>query len=201
MSPADLQRVAAAVRAAEAGTSAELVCVMARASSNYEFFPLVWAALLALAAPWFMIEFTLWSVERIFVVQLVLFIAILLILSISPLRMALVPQGLKRQRAHRAAAEQFLLRGLSRKRDRTGVLIFVSQAEHYARIIADEGVARKIEPKQWQAAIDILVEHARDDRMADGFVGAIELCGKLLAENFPPSPQAVNELSDRFYVM
>ncbi|UDL94448.1 hypothetical protein LGH83_18410 [Lichenihabitans sp. PAMC28606] len=201
MDTADHQMIADAVRAAEAGTSAELVCVMARTSSNYEFFPLVWAALLALAAPWFMIEFTLWSIERVFVVQLVLFAVLLLALSVPAIRMMLVPRALMRKRAHRAAAEQFLLRGLTRKRDRTGVLIFVSEAERYARIIADDGVAKRIDPKEWRAPVEVLVRHARADRIADGYVEAVALCGRLLADQFPPSSDPANELSDSFYVI
>ena len=201
MQPIEEDRIAAAVRAAEAGTSAELVCVMARTSSNYEFFPLVWAALAALAAPWFAIVFTLWSVERIFLLQLALFVAVLLLLSVPAIRMALVPRALKRKRAHRAAAEQFLLRGLSRKKDRTGVLIFVSQAERYARVIADAGVADMVDPKRWREAVDLLVGEAGAGRVTDGFVGAVRLCGQVLAEHFPPSPEPVNELSDRFFVI
>ena len=115
--------------------------------------------------------------------------------------MALVPRAIKRKRAHRAAAEQFLLRGLSRKVDRTGVLIFVSQAERYARVIADEGVASRVEGKRWQEAIDALLVHARQDRIADGFVAAVELCGRVLAEALPPDAPPRNELSDRFTVI
>jgi hypothetical protein len=35
-------------------------------------------------------------------------------------------------------------------------VIFVSLAEHYARIIADEGIARKVHQPEWQAAIEAL---------------------------------------------
>jgi len=35
-------------------------------------------------------------------------------------------------------------------------VIFVSLAEHYAPIIADEGIARKVHHSEWQAAIDAL---------------------------------------------
>ena len=43
------------------------------------------------------------------------------------------------------------VRGLARKKDRNGVLIFVSLAERYARIIADEGIAARVPQSQWQA--------------------------------------------------
>lgn len=201
LQPIDEDRIAAAVRAAEAGTRAELVCVMARTSSNYEFFPLVWAALAALATPWIAIDLTLWSVERVFVVQLVVFIVVLAVLSLPAIRMRLVPRLIKRRRAHRAAAEQFLLRGLMRTRERTGVLIFVSQAERYARVIVDEGVSSRIEEHRWTEAITVLVDHAREGRMTEGYVAAVALCGRILAEHLPAGPDPSNELSDRFFMI
>lgn len=197
----DEERIAAAVHAAEVGTRAELVCVMARTSSNYEFFPLVWAALAALSAPWIVIELTLWSVQRVFVVQLAVFVVLLAILSVPMVRMRLVPRAIKRRRAHRAAAEQFLLRGLMRTRERTGVLIFVSLAERYARVIVDEGVSSRIEESRWTEAIAVLVDHARDGRMTEGYVAAVGLCGRLLAEHLPAGSDPSNELSDRFFMI
>lgn len=201
MQPVDEARIADAVRAAERGTRAELVCVMARTSSNYEFFPLVWAALAALATPWIAIDLTLWSVERVFLVQLLVFVVVLAILSVPPLRMRLVPRTIKRRRAHRAAAEQFLLRGLMRTRERTGVLIFVSLAERYARVIVDDGVSSRIAESRWTEAIAVLLAHAREGRMTEGYVAAVGLCGRLLAEHLPAGPDPSNELSDRFFLI
>src|SRR5450631_2496342 len=51
--PADDQhRVSAAIKAAEATTSGEIVCVLARASSSYMTYASAWSALIALIAPW-----------------------------------------------------------------------------------------------------------------------------------------------------
>jgi hypothetical protein len=44
-------------------------------------------------------------------------------------------------------------------KNRCGILIFVSLAEHYARIIADEGIVLKVPNSEWQAAIDALISH------------------------------------------
>ena len=199
--PLNEDRIVAAVRAAERGTTAELVCVLARTSSAYEFYPLVWAALLALATPWPLIQLTLWSVHAIFGAQLAVFLVALAGLSLPALRMRLVPPAIRRKRAHRAATEQFILRGLHRKSDRTGVLVFVSEAERYARIIADEGVALHVDPARWEAAVAQLLDHARAGRLTEGYVAAVTLCGAILAEHLPPKPHAVNELSDHFYVV
>jgi len=196
----DHEMISAAIHAAETRTSGQIVCVLAHASSDYAHVPVLWASLLALIAPWPMIYFTPWSVQRIYLIQLAVFVAASFILSYAPLRFALVPRAVRRARAHRAALEQFVIRRIAHTRNRTGVLIFVSLAERYARIIADEGIAQKVPASEWQAAIDVLVSHMRDGRIAQGFAGAIERCGAVLAAH-APSDGSPNELPDRLYVM
>jgi putative membrane protein len=97
--------------------------------------------------------------------------------------------------------EQFLSRGIARTKDRCGILIFVSLAERYARVVADEGIAAKVPQGRWQAAVDALIPHTRDGRIADGFIAAIELCGNELATHFPRNSASGNELPDRIYVI
>src|SRR5262249_51460158 len=125
---------------------------------------------MALIAPWPLIYFTQLSVERIFLLQIGVFILAAMILSWSPLRIALVPRAVRRARAHRAAIEQFFLRGLANTRHRCGVLIFASMAEHYARIVADQGIASKVGQADWQAAVDALIGEMRNGKVAPGFV-------------------------------
>ena len=196
----DRVAIAAAIRAAEQHTCGQIVCVLARSSSDYSAVPIQWAAVLALIVPWPLIYFTQLTVQRIFLAQIVVFIVAALILSWSPLRMALVPRAVRRARAHRGAIEQFFLRGLANTRHRCGVLIFVSMAEHYARIVADRGIATKVVQSEWQDAIDALTGHMRDGRIAAGFIAAIERCGAVLAAHAPPDG-APDELPDRIFVL
>jgi putative membrane protein len=116
-------------------------------------------------------------------------------------RVRLMPRRAQRAMAHRNAMEQFAQRGVSRTADRTGILIFVSLAERYARIIADEGIAARVPQAHWQGAIDALVAHMRDGRIADGFVIAIERCGEQLAAHFPRGTADRNELANRIYLI
>jgi putative membrane protein len=196
----DYDAVADAIREAEKRTCGQIVCVLAHASSAYAHIPILWSTLAALLTPWPLIYFTPWSVERIFMVQLIVFLIAAVVFSWSRLRIVLVPRAVQRARAHRAALEQFVLRGISHTRNRCGVLIFVSLAEHYARIIADEGVAQKVHASEWQSAIDTLTMHIHDGRIAAGFVAAIERCGAVLAQHAPPDGSA-NVLPDRLYVI
>ena len=194
------EAVSAAIRAAELKSSGQIVCVLARASSAYAHIPLLWASALALITPWPLIDFTPWSVQRIFLAQLVVFLVAALLFSWMRLRLLLVPRAVQRARAHRAAVEQFVVRRVAHTRNRCGILIFVSLAEHYARIIADEGIAQKVPGAEWQTAIDALVGHMRSGDIAAGFTAAVERCSAVLAAHAPPDGSS-NELPDRLYVI
>lgn len=194
------EAISAAIREAERHTCGQIVCVLARSSSAYAYVPILWASALALITPWPLIDFTPWSVERIFLVQLVVFLVAAVVLSWMPLRFLLVPRAARRARAHRAALEQFVLRRVAHTKNRSGVLIFVSLAEHYARIIADDSIAEKVPNAEWQAAIDAMIGHMRAGEIAAGFTAAIRRCGVVLAAHAPPDGSA-NELPDRLYVM
>jgi putative membrane protein len=194
------EAVSAAIREAEQHTSGQIVCVLARSASAYAHIPILWASALALIAPWPLIDFTPWSVQRIFLVQLVVFLVAALVFSWMPLRLLLVPRATQRARAHRAAVEQFVVRRVAHTKNRTGVLIFVSLAEHYARIVADEGIAQKVPSSEWQAAIDALLSHMRSGQIAAGFIAAVERCAAVLAAQAPPDGSD-NELPDRLYVV
>jgi putative membrane protein len=196
----DHEAVSAAIHAAEQRTCGQIVCVLAHSSSAYAHVPVLRSSVLDLMTPLPLNNITQWSVQRIFLFQLVIFIIASLVFSWMPLRLMLVPRTVQRARAHRAALEQFLVRGVSRTRNRNGLLIFVSLAERYARIIADEGIAHKVSGLEWQAAIDALTAHMRDGHIATGFIAAIERCGVVLAAHAPPDDSA-KELPDRLYVM
>jgi putative membrane protein len=80
------------------------------------------------------------------------------------------------------------------------VLIFASMAEHYARIVADQGIASKVAQSDWQDAVDALTRHMRDGQIAEGFIAAIEGCGAVLAAHAPPVDPP-DELPDRIFVL
>ena len=110
--------------------------------------------------------------------------------SIEPLATRL-PEG------NVQAMQQFFAHGLHRTESRTGVLIFAAVAERYAEIVADAGIDSKVTPQVWAAAIDALIEGIKQGRPADGFVAAIERCGRVLAEHFPPGALKRDELPNR----
>ena len=227
LTPADLSAIEAAVREAETRTTGEIYCVVSEESSDYGETPLAYAAGVALLAPAILLVagvhvsipdfFATWSAAQVgeaieqsvrsaligtIVLQGVLFVATALIAAIPPVRRALTPRGLKRDRVRRRAAEQFLAKNLHLTRERTGVLIFVSLGERMAELIADDGIASQVGPKVWDQAMAALTEGLKRGQPAAGFAAAIGLCADVLAERFPPREgDNPNELPDAVVVL
>jgi putative membrane protein len=201
ISDEDRHRISKAIRAAEAKTSGEIVCVLAQTSSDAIALPILIAAVAAFALPWLLVAFTAMTVYRILSLQVIVFLVLMVLLCLPRVRVALMPRRARRAVAHRVAREQFITRGIARTKDRSGILIFVSLAERYARIIADEGIAARVRQSQWQTAVDALIAHMRDGHIADGFITAIDLCGAELAKHFPRTAADREELPDRIYVI
>src|SRR3954466_4652218 len=112
VSETDQRRIADAIAEAERTTSGEIVAMIAPESSSYLHVPFLWAALVALAVPWPFVFWTWWPIQHIYLVQLAVFAALVVILMPPPLRPALVPQSVKHARAHRRAVEHFLAQNL-----------------------------------------------------------------------------------------
>ena len=202
ISAQDRERISAAIRAAEAKTSGEIVCVLAQTSSDATALPIFIAAVAALALPWLLVAFTAMPVHRILSLQVVVFVvAVGDALPAARAGRADAAAGAPRRRASRRHGAVHDRAASRAKQDRTGILIFVSLAERYARIIADEGIAARVPQSQWQAAVDALIAHMRDGRIADGFVAAIDPCGNELARHFPRTEASRDELPDRIHLI
>jgi putative membrane protein len=197
ISRAEKERISATIAKVEKKTSGEIFCVIARQCGDYRTVPLIWAAALALLLPLPMILFSPAPARWIYLGQLALFVIASLVLSIPSIRFYVVPRRLMHGQAHAEAMRQFCAQGLHKTEGRTGVLIFASEAEHYAEIIADAGINVKVTPVVWDDAVRVLIDGIGKGRAADGFIAAIDRCGVVLAQHFPPGALNPNELPNR----
>ena len=175
LSSADRERVAAAIRAAEASTAGEIVVVVARQASDYRSVPLLYGAARragrALAAD---LALGAFGASRIFIVQLAVALVLTSRSAWAGRRLALVPRfDQARPRPRGGGAGVPRRAGLTRTRGRTGVLIFVALAERYAEIVADAGIADRVDRRLWRDTIEELVEAIRESRAADGLIAAV----------------------------
>ncbi len=198
------QQIRAAIEKAESRTAGEFVTVIARKSDEYRFIPLLWASSFALALPALFIPVAAYfyphltfSLDVLYLGQVGVFLLLALLFQNEKLRMALVPAQVKKERASKLAHMMFLKEGIHRTRDRTGVLLFVSFAERYVEIIADAEINNKVEAGYWQQVVDGFLEKVKQNRVAGGFIGAIEGCCEPLTVYFPVKDDDTNELTDR----
>ena len=196
LTSAERQALRAAVEAAEQRTAAEFVTVLARESDDY-FFPSTLAAagltfLLSGVAALFVRDAVM-----LFAGQSAVFILLALLFRLPALRARFVPLALRRRRAQRRAHLLFLELGLHRTKGRTGVMLFVSLAERYVEIIADEGAQRHLGSNEaWERIVDDFVAAVKAGRIAEGMTGAVEACAAILATHLPRAPDDENVLPD-----
>ena len=195
--PEALERVAAAVARAEAGTAGEIVVMLCARSGLYRSIPLAAALAAVLVAPWPLIALTAWSAAAIALVQAALAALVLALGLHEGARLAVLPRGLRRARVRAAAARAFRLRGLDRTRGRTGLLLYLALAERHAEIVADTGVLARIPAGAWEAILgDLAVALGRGEAEA-GLVAAVERIGERLATALPAGPADADELPNR----
>jgi putative membrane protein len=193
--------IEAAFGAAQQRTRAPIVCVLARASGHYELAALGWSGIIGLITPWPLMVFTQLSAQRIFLAQIAVCFVATAILSLTPLRLKLTPLRVRRANAHRAALAEFAVRGLDHAGERSGVLIYVSLAERYARVVAAEAAAQAIAQSQWQGLVDALTTDLRDRGSAEALTKAAGRCADLLAPDFPPQSDAPPQHRQHFHVV
>ena len=195
LTAADKVMVSDAIKQAEQQTTGELVTVITQASDDYWFIPTLWAALIALVVPAIIILLDPWrDTTTVFTFQVAAFMGLALLFRIPLLKYALVPKSIKHLRATRVAREQFFLQGLQNTEGRTGILLFVSAAEHYVEIIADKGINDVVPVGTWDKIVSDFVTRVKARQYTQGFIAAIEGCGGILAEHFPAQMDNVNEL-------
>jgi putative membrane protein len=216
LSEQDHALVSAAVTAAETTTDGEIVTIVTGRSDAYHDVGLHWAVLAMLlaitavaVAPDFYIGLLdrlagwqhQWTTRELLTILLVFvtlkFLGVRLILAWMPLRMALTPRATKTRRVRRRAIELFKASAEKRTASRTGVLLYLSLAEHQAEIVADEAIHARVTPETWGAAMAALVDAVRAGRPGDGMAAAVAQIGMVLAEHFPRTGTDPNELPDR----
>lgn len=191
------EKIRFAIAEAESRTSGELVTVIARSSDSYLYIPTLWAALLALSIPGFNFVFSEpMNPILTYQIQVLVFLLATLLFQIDAIKMRLIPKNVKHYRASLKAREQFLAQELHTTQDRTGIMIFVSVAEHYVEIIADKGINDKIDGDLWQQTIDEFVQLVKEGRTQEGFLSAVNHCREQLWKHFPAEPGNANELPD-----
>lgn len=210
-------KVSAAVSKAEETTDGEIVTIVAKSSDDYRETPFIWAFafnflfLSSLAifpdgyvalVDWL---FNSWGqgfhisgyMGLMFLANIILFFIIYTIISRDSMRYRFTPGYIKAARAHAKATSLFKVAAEHRTKGRTGVLIFLSLAEHRAEILADKAITEKAGAESWGEALAAMLPHVKRGDIATGMCEAVTLTGEQLSTYFPKTDNNPNELPDR----
>ncbi len=193
----DKGRVQAAIAAAEKDTSAEIVTAVTDVSENYAAYPALWAAVAAFLAVGGIA--LLWPDSHVrfaFAAGGSLGLLTWLLLSLTPLGLALVPAAAKTRAARGLAHVEFAERVAGRTAKANGILIFVALNERHVEIVPDAGFATKVGDGAWDTVVAAMTAAMREGRVTDGIVAGIEACARIAAQVFPFDAGDRNEIAD-----
>ena len=76
------------------------------------------------------------------------------------------------------------------------VLILIVEKDQQLLIYADEGIHSKVGTAQWEAVRDVMLDHFKQGKYAEGLSTGILLLADCLAEHFPATRDQYNRLSN-----
>jgi len=202
----DLDRIKAAVKEAEDKISGEVVPVFVEKSGYYNianyrgafagaslaFFVII--ILDRYASP----EFAVYDPMLIFLYVLLAGIAGAAITHfLDPVKRMLLNQAHLDQATKKRAENAFLEEEVFATRHRTGIMIFVSFFEREVIVMADRGISKVVEQKEWDKMVNDIILNIRNGKVTEGLEAAIKRCGQVLLEKgFLKTTDDVNELRD-----
>ena len=96
----------------------------------------------------------------------------------------------------KAAGKAFSRMGMTRTRERNGVLFFVVPSRRRFVVLGDRGIHEKVGQEFWNRIAAAVSEKFREGDFTDGLVQGIDEVGRQLSTHFPHVSTDKNELSD-----
>jgi len=198
LSETERKGVETAIAAAETGTTAEFVAVVASRADRYHVVSLTGGLFAAFAAAVIVLLIEPWaSLLLSLAAQCVAFAVVYAALELTQLSVRLAPRKARELKARRLAHLLFMERGLASLPEHNGVLLLVALAEHQVEIVADHGIDRLAGSAEWQKITASFSATARQGAVAKALETAIRDLGALLARHFPAGADNRNHLPDR----
>ncbi len=194
--PEEQQRIEAAVNAAEALTSGEIVPMVIDSSYEYPRAELIGGGTLALGIglliSWWFGGDSIWWFFPAFVIA---FVLIYLSIRTCPFlkRKMIHPNEMSVETKEKAIVS-FMEQGLHETRDKTGILILISLFERRVVVLADSGINAKVPEHTWDEIVETILKGIKQGQACDALCQAIGRCGELLSERFPRKEDDTDEL-------
>ena len=201
----DLDRIKAAVKQAEENISGEIVPVFVERSGYYTIAN--YRGAMITSALLFIVVIAMDRYASSPDVYDPLFIFLWVVLgglvgaiaanSIVPLKRLLLSQTHMDQATRKRAENAFLVEEVFNTRHRTGIMIFVSFFEREVIVMADRGISKVVDQKEWDKIVRTIIEKIRVGKVTEGIESSILRCGEILLEKgFVKTHDDINELRD-----
>jgi putative membrane protein len=196
----DFLKVSKAIADAEKKTSAELVSMIVHQSTSLQLVRFIQALLLSIMSYIFLSLFLFdlpasWRFALEAAATSLIFFGCYTFCPVPGWFLRLVVSDEDQDFLVNARAElEFYRSSIHTTAGATGVLIFVSLAEHRVVVLADKAVSDKLPPTTWDEVVSIIISGIKSQTLANGLAQAVDRCGQLLAETFPINSHDHNEL-------
>ena len=214
----DFDDIKESVAKAEEKTTGEIALAVTAESAHYSYWELLASNIFAAIVLIVLLSFSdkihdiyrvlywqnepVWILPAFFVISCFAAIVIAFYLANIPaIDRLIVPKRIQSQCVTHRAFRYFTESGVYDTAEHSGILIFVSYMEHQVRIVADSGINKKISHEMWNLIADEISENLKNGKTKEAFLIAVEKCGQLLAENFPPHQENPNELTDGLVIL
>lgn len=201
----DLERIKAAVHQAESKISGEIVPVFVEKSGFYSVANYRAAVVAGSLVFLFVIFFDRYMPALAIYDPLLIFLLIVMFGLVGALisnyvdlvKRIFIPQQHLDRATRQRAETAFLQEEVFNTRHRTGIMIFISFFEREVMVIADRGISKVVEQKEWDKMVQGIIQNIRMGKVVDGIEAAILRCGEILLEKgFLKTADDVNELKD-----
>jgi putative membrane protein len=207
-SEADLQRIKNAVKEAEDKISGEIVPVIVERSGAYTTATYKGSVIMGLFSFVVMILLDRYLIDAsntlyydpVFIFFIVVVSGVvggLLVNASEQIRRFLIGQKQMDECTRQKAETAFLEEEVFNTRHRTGIMLFISFFEHEVIVMADRGISKVVDQKEWDKMVSDLVHHIRNGKVVEGIETSLKRCGEILLEKgFHKTSDDVNELRD-----
>jgi len=201
----DMARIKAAVFEAESKISGEIVPVFVESSGRYTIANYRGGLIAAISTFLTIIFLDRYAPDYAIYDPLMILIIFLLAGIIGgfashyvlPIKRLLVDQQQLDSSTRIRAERAFLEQEVFNTRERTGILIFVSFFEKEVIVMADKGISKVVDQKEWDSLVRLIIEGIRNNKLVDGLEAAIKRSGEILFEKgFLRAEDDINELGD-----
>lgn len=205
-----------AIKEVESKTTGEIAVAVAPESDSYSFYELLFSLILGAVVFTALIllsnqiipklEKHFWEMPRWFFAAFtgsISFIVVAICFALTNIPFIdrkIIPPSVKNEAVESKAESTFFRAGINKTKEASGILIYISYLEQKVRILADFGIASKIEVSAWNQIAKNLADNLKSNA-TEAICDAVKDCGKILEENFPAKEENPDEISNELIIL